>query len=133
MTQMSHRSMFKNYVEDQIKLSTYNCVYGCNCFKKMLYSRHSYCVSCQRQITVNDLELVNDFELGRIFAPILENYISDKRYIRCLTPDCYGVYYNNGCVIIYCELCSRVYCLEGQHNYYGPMVSLRRTILRRIQ
>lgn len=113
-----------NTVCDRIYLVTCNCIYCNECFKHMLFSRQTTCVSCQTTIDLSDLKYMNDIEISRIFTPILEEFLStNKQYVRCLTPDCNSIYRNTGCKFIYCDSCCHVYCLECQNDYYGLLTS----------
>lgn len=113
-----------NKVVEKAELESCGCVYCKECFRQLLFSQQTKCVSCCNDIQLSDLKFVNDLEISRIFTPILEKFLLDnKQYVRCLTPECSGIYTNTGGKNIYCTVCSHVYCLKCQNDYYNPIVS----------
>jgi 23S rRNA maturation mini-RNase III len=115
-----------NSVDNRAYLETCSCIYCTDCFKQLLYASQRECMSCYAPINLSDLALLNDCEISRIFVSILDEYLAaNPSYVRCLTPDCPAIYHNTvpRYKFLYCDLCSHVYCLECQYDYYGPIVS----------
>jgi hypothetical protein len=113
-------------------ISTCSCTYCIDCFKHTVLNSYGdqtkeniSCVGCNNLIILTDLNLFTSDELWQIYKSALERYLTNnwKQYTRCLTPNCSGIYRVTNSSILYCKVCSNVYCLDCEQNYYGKRKS----------
>jgi len=120
-----------NEVEIRVNLRTCKCTYCRDCFKHVLLSSLSSssanddikCLSCGTPILLSDGNILDQNELKIVYQAALNKYLVSNwhKYYKCPTVDCDNYLEIGTQDLLYCNLCSKIYCKRCDVDYNGDI------------